>query len=125
LNGGQIAGIVIGALAGAVLIAGAVAAAAIRYRRHRSGWRKDDLNGLGPVGPDLDAALGMGQFPGGPGAAGAGAGAAAESGMGHNGSALQNPHSPYGLRPGGGSAIEMQRSVERNGVPGLNPHSTI
>jgi hypothetical protein len=111
---------VIGAIAGTVLLAGAVAAAAIRYKRHRSGWRKDDLNGLGPVGPDLDAALGMGHVPGGPAG-----GAAAEAGMGHNGSALQYPHSPYGLRPGGGSAIEMQRSVDRNGVAGLDPHNTI
>lgn len=123
LNGGQIAGIVIGAIAGTVLLAAAVAAGVMRYKRHRSGWRKDDLNGLGPVGPNLDAALGMSHMPGAP--AGGAAAAAAESGMGHNGSALQYPHSPYGLRPGGGSAIEMQRPAGVNGVAGLDPHNTI
>lgn len=111
LNGGQIAGIVIGAIAGAILIASLITAAAIRYKRHRAGWRKDELDGHA----SLDAAFGVSPMPAG--AVPTHTAAAAEAGMGHNGAPLQYPHSPYSVRgaaltPG---AIEMQNSGDRNG----------
>lgn len=115
LNGGQIAGIVIGAIAGAVLIAALLAAVVKRHRRHRAGWRKDDLGdhhlpttGRGGAG-HLDAAFGLSPMP-----SAASGGAAAEAGMGHNGAPLQYPYSPYNLRPAAAFAIEMQHSAGKN-----------
>jgi hypothetical protein len=111
LNGGQIAGIVIGAVAGSVLIASLIAAAAIRYKKHRTGWRKDEL----PDHPSLDAAFGVSPMPSG--AVPTHTAAAAEAGIGHNGLPLQYAHSPYSVRAAGSApgAIEMQNSGERNG----------
>jgi hypothetical protein len=101
INSGQIAGIIIGAIAGAVLLASIIAAAALRYKRHRSGWRKDDLNGGATGGQvHLDDAFGLAPAPS----------AAAEAGVGHNGSALQYPHSPYSSNGVGPGTIEMQNS---------------
>lgn len=118
LNGGQIAGILIGAVAGSVLIAALIAAAVKHAKRHRAGWRKDDLNGGLPTTGNggaghLDAAFGLSPMPS---SASTAPGAAAEAGMGHNGAALQYPHSPYSLRPANGSSIEMQNSSGRNGL---------
>lgn len=110
LNGGQIAGIVIGSIAGAVLIAALTAAGVIRYRRHRAGWRKDELDGASPG--QLDAAFGVNPMPTSVGAA---PNAAAEAGMGHNGAPLQYPHSPYNVRSAAPGAIEMQNSGNRHG----------
>lgn len=120
LNGGQIAGIVIGAVAGAVLIAALLAAVVKRHRRHRAGWRKDDLGedlpttGRSGAG-HLDAAFGLSPMP-----SIASGGAAAEAGMGHNGAPLQYPHSPYNLQPAAASAIEMQHSA---GKKDLSPQA--
>jgi hypothetical protein len=62
LNGGAIAGIVIGSLAGAALLAGAAVFGVKRYRRHRDGWRKEEI----PHGPGhmVEAALGTMPVPG-------------------------------------------------------------
>jgi hypothetical protein len=111
LNGGQIAGIVVAAVAGSVLIASLIAAAAIRYKKHRAGWRKDELI----EHPSLDAAFGVSPMPSG--AVPTHTAAAAEAGMGHNGLPLQYAHSPYSVRASGSApgAIEMQNSGERNG----------
>lgn len=111
LNGGQIAGIVIGSIAGAMLVAAVTAAGVIRYRRHRAGWRKDELDGASPG--QLDAAFGVNPMPTSVGAAAPNA--AAEAGMGHNGAPLQYPHSPYNVRSAAPGAIEMQNSAERHG----------
>lgn len=107
LNSGQIAGVVIGAVAGAVLLASLIAAAALRYKRHRSGWRKDDLNGAAPGAQGtLDDAFGLTPAPS----------AAAEAGVRHNGSALQYPHSPYSSNVMGPWTVEMQNSGGNHGL---------
>eukprot|EP00775_Hariotina_reticulata_P004433 gene4433-4688_t len=67
LGPGGIAGVTIGS----VLVAGVLALAAVlgvkRYRKHRMGWRKDDLNGVvagfPPVGPDLGGPFVTSQLP--------------------------------------------------------------
>lgn len=102
LNSGQIAGIVIGAVAGVLLITSLIVAGALRYKKHRAGWRKDDLNGQ----HSLDAAFGVSPVPSG--AVPTHTAAAAEAGLGHTGSSLQYPHSPYSA-----NGIEMQHSGDR------------
>jgi hypothetical protein len=84
-----------------------IAAAALRYKRHHSGWRKDDLNGEDPgVQGPLDDAFGLTHAPS----------AAAEAGVGYDGSALQYPHSPYNSSVMAPGTIEMQNSRGRNGL---------
>lgn len=115
LNGGQIAGIVIGSIAGALLLGSLAAAGAIRYRRHRAGWRKDDLNDLNVTsGGQLDGAFGVNPLPTSAGAQ-SNAAAAAEAGMGHTITPIHVPRSPYSMRYTGNSAgaIEMQNSAGR------------
>lgn len=112
LNSGQIAGIVIGSVAGAFIVVALAAAAAIRYRRHRAGWRKDDLNDLHGASGQLDGAFGVTSVPTSNGANAPNA-VAAEAGMSHNGAPLQYAHSPYSIRSH--SMLEMQNSAGRNG----------
>lgn len=59
LSPGAIAGIVIGAVAGAAIIAGAAFFGVRKYRHRRSGWRKDDF------GHDaaMDSAFGVARGP--------------------------------------------------------------
>lgn len=62
LSGGAIAGIVIGSVVGAALLVGAAVLGAKKYRRHRDGWRKEEI----PHGPGylVEAALGTMPVPG-------------------------------------------------------------